>query len=98
MLKRRKLFAAPLARLEPFGGTKAMPKDAVLVCAEVLQFYSQLVLTAQAFRSGRSARVRWRDYVTLTKPRIMSLLLLTGFCGLVVGARGLPAWWVVVVT
>jgi protoheme IX farnesyltransferase len=26
----------------------------------------------------------------------MSLLLLTGFCGLVVGGRGLPAWWIVV--
>ncbi len=32
----------------------------------------------------------WRDYVTLTKPRIMSLLLLTGFCGMVAGAHGLP--------
>jgi len=32
----------------------------------------------------------WRDYVTLTKPRIMSLLLLTGACGMVVGARGFP--------
>ncbi|MDQ3865782.1 MAG: heme o synthase [Actinomycetota bacterium] len=28
--------------------------------------------------------------MTLTKPRIMSLLLLTGACGMVVGARGLP--------
>ena len=32
-----------------------------------------------------------RDYVTLTKPRIMTLLLLTGACGMVVGARGFPA-------
>ena len=32
-----------------------------------------------------------RDYVTLTKPRIMTLLLLTGFCGMVAGARGLPS-------
>jgi protoheme IX farnesyltransferase len=32
----------------------------------------------------------WRDYVTLTKPRIMSLLLLTGACGMVVGAGGAP--------
>jgi len=31
-----------------------------------------------------------RDYVALTKPRIMSLLLLTGFCGMIVGARGWP--------
>src|SRR5207237_281644 len=28
----------------------------------------------------------WRDYVTLTKPRIMSLLLLTGAAGFFVGA------------
>jgi protoheme IX farnesyltransferase len=36
-------------------------------------------------------RASWRDYATLTKPRIMTLLLLTGFCGMVVGARGLPS-------
>ncbi len=32
------------------------------------------------------------DYATLTKPRIMSLLLLTGGAGAFVGARGVPAW------
>src|SRR5204863_714882 len=31
-----------------------------------------------------------RDYVTLTKPRVMSLLLVTGFCGMIAGARGWP--------
>jgi protoheme IX farnesyltransferase len=31
-----------------------------------------------------------RDYLTLTKPRIMSLLLVTGACGMIVGARGWP--------
>ncbi len=31
-----------------------------------------------------------RDYATLTKPRIMSLLLVTGVCGTFVGARGWP--------
>jgi heme o synthase len=47
-------------------------------------------------------RERWvplgaaRDYLTLTKPRIMSLLLLTGFCGLVAGAGGLPPWEITV--
>ncbi len=30
-----------------------------------------------------------RNYVALTKPRVMALLLLTGFCGLVAGAGGL---------
>jgi protoheme IX farnesyltransferase len=33
----------------------------------------------------------WRDYVTLTKPRIMSLLLLTGAGGLVLGEGGVPS-------
>jgi heme o synthase len=33
----------------------------------------------------------WRDYVTLTKPRIMSLLLLTGGAAMVVGASGWPS-------
>ena len=40
------------------------------------------------------ARVRsvgWRDYVTLTKPRIMSLLVLTAVCAMVAGAGGAPA-------
>ena len=32
-----------------------------------------------------------RDYVTLTKPRVMSLLLLTGAAGAFVGASGVPA-------
>jgi protoheme IX farnesyltransferase len=34
--------------------------------------------------------VPWRDYLTLTKPRIMSLLLLTGAAGMFVGAGGAP--------
>ena len=33
-----------------------------------------------------------KDYITLTKPRIMTLLLLTGACGMFVGARGAPDW------
>jgi len=41
---------------------------------------------AYTFRSSVAAGP-WRDYVTLTKPRIMSLLLLTGAGGFFVGAR-----------
>ena len=36
-------------------------------------------------------RASWRDYVTLTKPRIMVLLLITGAGALIVGAGGLPS-------
>ena len=38
------------------------------------------------------------DYVTLTKPRVMSLLLLTGGAAAFVGASGVPAWGVFAVT
>jgi protoheme IX farnesyltransferase len=48
------------------------------------------VATAQLFRGEPAAAGPWRDYVTLTKPRIMSLLLLTGACGMFVGAEGVP--------
>ena len=40
----------------------------------------------------------WRDYVTLTKPRIMTLLLLTGVCGAAVGAHGRPSLQLVATT
>jgi heme o synthase len=43
------------------------------------------------FRPGTAlAAGSWRDYVTLTKPRIMVLLLITAASGMVVGAGGLP--------
>jgi protoheme IX farnesyltransferase len=32
----------------------------------------------------------WRDYLTLTKPRIMSLLVLTSVCAMVAAAHGAP--------
>jgi protoheme IX farnesyltransferase len=45
----------------------------------------------RGFAAGASSLERaWRDYVALTKPRIMSLLLITGFCGMIAGARGWP--------
>jgi protoheme IX farnesyltransferase len=49
-----------------------------------------LVALAGCFRGEPVPRASLRDYLTLTKPRIMSLLLLTGAAGMVVGARGLP--------
>jgi heme o synthase len=56
-----------------------------------LAFAAALIATASAWRGEPVAAAPWRDYVTLTKPRIMTLLLLTGACGMVVGARGVPA-------
>ena len=48
------------------------------------------VATTQLFRGEPVAAGSWRDYVTLTKPRIMSLLLITGACGMFAGAQGVP--------
>jgi protoheme IX farnesyltransferase len=48
------------------------------------------VQTVQLFRGEPVPAGSWRDYVTLTKPRIMSLLLLTGAGGMFVGAGGVP--------
>jgi protoheme IX farnesyltransferase len=53
-------------------------------------FSVTLVATARLYRGERPSPVSWRDYVTLTKPRIMSLLLLTGGAGMFVGAGGVP--------
>jgi heme o synthase len=55
--------------------------------------------TAQALRSPAiaprvalppAAAATWRDYVTLTKPRIMSLLVLTSVCAMIAAAHGTP--------
>jgi heme o synthase len=51
-------------------------------------------LTAAAtFRGERVAVGAWRDYLALTKPRIMVLLLITAAAGMFVGAGGLPDLW-----
>jgi len=55
-----------------------------------LAFAAAVVASAGCFRGVRAPRASSRDYVTLTKPRIMTLLLLTGAAGMVVGAGGWP--------
>jgi protoheme IX farnesyltransferase len=97
-LSYRRLLPAALAALLSFGAAALATQEVLHVAAAATAFSATVVLTAQAFRAERVARAPWRDYLTLTKPRIMSLLLLTGFCGLVVGARGLPPWWITVTT
>jgi protoheme IX farnesyltransferase len=49
-----------------------------------------LLTLALSFRGEPAPLGPWRDYVTLTKPRIMSLLLVTGAGGMFVGAGGWP--------
>ena len=49
-----------------------------------------LVVVAGALRQEAPPLASARDYLTLTKPRIMTLLLLTGAAGMFVGAQGVP--------
>ena len=57
-----------------------------------------LVTFAASFRGEALPLGPWRDYVTLTKPRIMSLLLVTGAAGMFVGAGGVPELTALVAT
>ena len=49
-----------------------------------------LVSVVVSFRGESLPLGSWHDYITLTKPRIMSLLLVTGASGMFVGAEGWP--------
>ena len=87
----RRLLPATLAALGLFAGAALVtPKTLHLVLAG-LALSAIVAATALSVRAGPAPFGSWRDYVALTKPRIMTLLLLTGFCGMVAGARGLPA-------
>ena len=70
--------------------TAAAPGAAHLALA-IPAFAAAVVLAVLAWRGEPVAVGAWRDYVTLTKPRIMTLLLLTGLCGAAVGAHGRPS-------
>jgi protoheme IX farnesyltransferase len=88
---RPRLLAPSLGALVLFGIAALVPGEPLHAGFAALAFAGALVACAQTFRGQRVAAGAWRDYVTLTKPRIMTLLLLTGACGMVVGARGLPS-------
>ena len=86
----RRLLPATGVALAFFGAAAAVTVPGVHAALAGVAFAASLVLCVQVFR-GREARDEaWRDYVTLTKPRIMSLLLLTGGAGAFVGAQGVP--------
>jgi heme o synthase len=89
-LGHRRLVVPALVSIALFGVAALITVDGLHLGAAALAFASTLVLTGLAFRGGTAPTGSWRDYVALTKPRIMSLLLLTGVCGMFVGAQGVP--------
>jgi protoheme IX farnesyltransferase len=86
----RRLLAPAVGALVAFlAAALVTPRPAHLGLAG-FSLAAALVALAACFRGQSVPAAPWRDYVTLTKPRIMSLLLLTGAAGMFVGARGLP--------
>ena len=78
-----------------FGGVIALagrPEWAVVlhVAFAALALAVALLNAAESFRGEHVPAGAWRDYVALTKPRIMLLLLITAAAGMFVGAGGLP--------
>jgi protoheme IX farnesyltransferase len=94
----RRLLAPSVAALCSFLVAALVTPRPLHVAFAGLALASALTAAAATFRGEAVPAAPWRDYVTLTKPRIMTLLLLTGACGMIVGARGLPSAWLFVVT
>jgi protoheme IX farnesyltransferase len=89
-LEHRRLLVPALASIVLFGAAALITTRGLHLAVAAAAFASTLVLTALVHRGEVGPVGSWRDYVTLTKPRIMTLLLLTGICGMFVGARGVP--------
>lgn len=50
-------------------------------------------LPAQASgKSQPSAAIRWQDYLELTKPKVVALMILTSVIGMLLATPGLPGW------
>ena len=97
-LGHRRLLAPALGALAAFGVAALVTARGLHLTFSALAFGATLVLTAATYRGRSGVRSSWRDYVTLTKPRIMSLLLLTGLGAMFVGARGAPSASLVLLT
>ena len=89
-LTHRSLLPAALGATALFTAAAAVPAHGAHAALAALALAALLVVSVQSLRGERVAWGSWRDYVALTKPRIMSLLLVTGFCGMIAGARGWP--------
>jgi protoheme IX farnesyltransferase len=86
----RRMLPLALTALVLFGLAALLTGRDVHLAVAALAFSATALLALATFR-GHVAHGPLRDYVTLTKPRIMTLLLLTGGAAAFVGARGTPA-------
>jgi protoheme IX farnesyltransferase len=86
----RRLLVPAVAAFVLFGVAALVTARGLHLAAAAVAFAACVVLAALVHRGEPVAAGPWRDYVTLTKPRIMSLLLVTGIGGMFAGARGVP--------
>jgi len=91
LVSHRRLLAPSIAAAILLGGAAAAPQRAAHLALAAPALAAALVLAVLAWRGRPVPAGAWRDYVTLTKPRVMTLLLLTGVCGAAVGADGRPS-------
>ncbi|HEV8102615.1 MAG TPA: heme o synthase [Gaiellaceae bacterium] len=87
----RRLLPSTVAALVLFGLAALLTGPTLHLTFATLAFAATVLAASFTFR-GPVVQGPLRDYVTLTKPRIMSLLLLTGAAGVFVGAGGVPSW------
>jgi protoheme IX farnesyltransferase len=98
VLVHRRLLVPSVGALVLFGIAALVTAPGLHLALSAVAFAATLVLAASTYRGEPAPRASWRDYVALTKPRIMSLLLITGLCAMFVGAQGAPRAWLVLVT
>jgi heme o synthase len=98
VLVHRRLLLPAVTALVLFGAAALVTMPGVHLALSAVAFAASLVLAAATYRGEPAPRASWRDYVILTKPRIMSLLLITGLCAMFVGAQGVPRAGLVLVT
>jgi protoheme IX farnesyltransferase len=91
------LAAVALGGVVAWSGGAAWAK-ALHVGAAGVALGASALTAAASLRGSPPPLAAWRDYLTLTKPRIMVLLLLTGAAGMFVGAQGAPALGLFAVT
>jgi protoheme IX farnesyltransferase len=89
-LARRPVAVPSTLALALFLAAAVAPGSAAHTGLGVADVGATLAVVAATRRGEGAARGRAADYLALTKPRVMSLLLVTGACGALVGARGWP--------
>ncbi len=94
--RHRRVLPYAVAALGLFGAAAHITAHGLHLVLAAGALAASLVVTALVHRERWQPFGSVRDYIALTKPRIMSLLLLTGFCGLVAGAGGLAPWKITV--